>query len=69
MVTPRMALTAKNTGEQGGLPKGDQSQAKEKGKKIEGTKIKEPKVKFAKESKEDKFTSNCYYSKKSWAPR
>ena len=34
---------------------------KDKGKKIDPDKIKEPKIKFAKEAKEGKFNGKCHF--------
>ena len=61
IVTHHSALAAKNLAKPGGPPKGEKSPAKEKAKKINPAKIKEPKVSFAKDAKEGKFSGNCYH--------
>ena len=60
-MTHKTALAAKNLTKLGGPPKGEKPPAKEKAKKINPAKIKEPKVSFAKDTKEGKFSGNCYH--------
>ena len=61
IVTHHSALAAKNLANSGGPPKGEKPPAKDKAKKINPAKIKEPKVTFAKDTKEGKFSGNCYH--------
>ena len=56
IVTPHTALAGKNPVKSGRSQKGEKSPVKEKNKKINLEKVKEPKVTFAKDVKEDKFS-------------